>query len=206
MTEEIIIDGVNVLSCKYYLFRDKERIASDRSCGIGLTACKGKNCDFKEIANLKRENKEKIDIIEQMIKILYPNASDDELYDVAFNGEYIDKLKELKDTADTMLMANDIKKQDIDSLREANERLEQENEELKERFEKRGELMCNCAKQREKYRSALEKIREICKCSKSPINCDECPQNNDCEELCVNDENLQDIIYDKINEVLNESK
>ena len=128
----VTIDGVNVLSCKYYLFRDKEGMSSDRSCGIGLTACKGKDCDFKEIANLQRENKEKINIIEQMIKILYPNASDDELYDVAFNGEYIDKLKELKDTADTMLMANDIKKQDIDSLREANTRLEQENRELRQ--------------------------------------------------------------------------
>ena len=38
-------------------------------------------------------------------------------------------------------------------------RLKQENEELKERFEKRGELMCNCAKQRENYHSALEEIR-----------------------------------------------
>ena len=38
---------------------------------------------------------------------------------------------------------------------------EQENKELKERFEKRGELMCNCAKQRENYRSALEEIREL---------------------------------------------
>lgn len=52
------------------------------------------------------------------------------------------------------------------------------------------------------YRSALEEIRRICKCSKEPMNCDECPQCDDCEELCVNDENLQDIILDKINKVL----
>ena len=99
----------------------------------------------EDFSHYLKQNKEKIDIIEQMIKILYPNASDDELYDVTFNGEYIDKLKELKDTADTMLMANDIKKQDIDSLREANDRLEQENKELKEKIielsEEKGHLI-----------------------------------------------------------------
>lgn len=31
---EIIIDGVDVARCKYYLFRDKEP-TSDRTCGIG---------------------------------------------------------------------------------------------------------------------------------------------------------------------------
>ena len=55
-----------------------------------------------------------------------------------------------------------------------------------------------------RYKQALEEIREICKCSKEPLNCDKCPQNDDCEELCINDENLQDIILAKVNEVLND--
>ena len=33
---EIIIDGVNVAECKYFLYRNKEEI-SERSCGVGLS-------------------------------------------------------------------------------------------------------------------------------------------------------------------------
>lgn len=84
-------------------------------------------------------------------------------------------------------------------------RLEQENKELKaykdvnEDFKKAwGELN----EKHKQLRSVLEEIKRICKCSKEPMNCDECPQCDDCEELCVNDENLQDIILDTINEVL----
>lgn len=53
----------------------------------------------------------------------------------------------------------------------------------------------------EEFRKCLEEIRELCKCSKD-LNCKECPQRSDCEELCLNDENLQNIITNKINEVL----
>lgn len=83
-------------------------------------------------------------------------------------------------------------------------RLEQENKELKEQAQLDGECIDKLIEARDMYAKALEEIREICKCSKSPMNCDECPQSDNCEELCVNDENLQDIIYDKINEVLND--
>lgn len=185
MTKKIIIDGVNVVGC--------EHLYGGNNCDdIKLSSiyCAKNNCRYKEYKHLQRENKEKIDIIEQMIKILYPNASDDELYDVTFNGEYIDKLKELKDTADTMLMANDIKKQDIDSLREANERLEQKNKELKEAYDEisnnseilhenhslrianaklsedlwqHGISMREWREQSLKYRSALEEILESAK-------------------------------------------
>lgn len=183
MTEEIIIDGVNVSECKYF----NKVVNEEPYCNIDeehlYTCSSDENCYYKQFKHLQRENKEKINIIEQMIKILYPNANDDELYDVTFNGEYIDKLKELKDTADTMLMANDIKKQDIDSLREVNARLEQENKELKEEnikvkkefnnliveiisdTEYTGEIACNGEspkehlKQCQKALAALEEIR-----------------------------------------------
>jgi len=72
--------------------------------------------------------------------------------------------------------------------------LEQENAELKEYeyfyLDKYIEL-----------KQALEKIRGICKSSKVS-SCDECPICDDCEELCISDDNLQNIIIDKINEVI----
>lgn len=140
MTEEIIIDGVDVAGCEHF------KINRGFNCykGYNCTDKECSDCYYKELKHLQRENKEKIDIIEQMIKILYPNSNDDELYDATFNGEYIDELKELKDTADTMLMANDIKKLDIDSLREANDRLEQERDELKFENDRYKQLLKGC--------------------------------------------------------------
>lgn len=102
-------------------------------------------------------------------------------------------------------------------------RLKQENAELKEELQKykdmeakgleefkdvggcwgcgiqlaSDEYFASCCK----YSQALEEIRGICESSKV-LNCDECPICDDCEELCVNDDNLQNIILDKINEVL----
>lgn len=122
--------------------------------------------------------------------------------------------KDLKDTADTMLMANDIKKQDIDSLREANDRLEQENKELKIYVESNKQqveeaemlVMDNDRLQQEvenlkdtiyynveKYRSALEEIREMTKKYDAEVG----------DTIIANP--IQDCydIYCKINEVLN---
>lgn len=89
-------------------------------------------------------------------------------------------------------------------------RLEQENEELKNRLKTLDEedfvyevteIEYNNFKKMNNYKQVLEEIRVICKCSKES-SCDECPICGDCEELCVNDDNLQNIILDKINEVL----
>jgi len=94
-------------------------------------------------------------------------------------------------------------------------RLKKENEELKEKLkitETAFEMVqntigqahiegVNLARKNNKLKIALEEIRGICKCSKE-MNCEECPQCDDCEELCTTDENLQDIVIDTINKVL----
>lgn len=72
--------------------------------------------------------------------------------------------------------------------------LKSKNEELKS-------LLDFEVQKREVLERILEEIREICKCSKGS-SCEECPHCGDCEELCVNDDNLQNIIINKINEVL----
>lgn len=42
--EQIIIDGVDVSGCKYYLRN------THKSCGVGLVDCEGKDCIFKQLA------------------------------------------------------------------------------------------------------------------------------------------------------------
>ena len=54
----------------------------------------------------------------------------------------------------------------------------------------------------QRLKKALEDVRDVCNCSIEPMNCGKCPFNDNCEELCVNDENLQNIIINEISEVL----
>ncbi len=50
--EQIIIDGVDVSGCKYYLHN------LHKSCGEGLVDCQGKDCMFKQLARKTQECEE----------------------------------------------------------------------------------------------------------------------------------------------------
>lgn len=50
--EPIIIDGVDVSGCKYYLRN------IHKSCGQGLVDCEGKDCMFKQLARKTQECEE----------------------------------------------------------------------------------------------------------------------------------------------------
>lgn len=199
MTEEfkkegrVIIDGVNVLSCKYYLFRDKEGIASNRSCGIGLTACKGKNCDFKEIAHLKRENKEKIDIIEQIIKFKINQLKANCLYNDLTGIELSAKVVELE-------QENKELKEEIQFHNKENSNLLAERNAAQIGYDEIREV-------RERYRSALEEIRKIINGHASPSACEYWGSyKNACEPCALRILNqVEDKIQNKINEVLNDN-
>ena len=139
MTEEIIIDGVNVAGC--YDFK------APIFCNEYLDGeCEGHHCYWEEIKRLKQENetiREHCKQVDETNKILYKEKCD----------------------------------------------LIQENEELNKRFERRGELMVMVVKKRERYRSALEEIRDYAENianSNKMTNCG--------------------LIFEKINEVLNEGK
>ncbi len=65
--EQIIIDGIDVSGCKYYL-RNLHKI-----CGVGLVDCQGKDCMFKQLARktqkyelLVRTNKTHVDTLNQL--------------------------------------------------------------------------------------------------------------------------------------------
>lgn len=106
----------------------------------------------------------------------------------------------------------------IKNLQEQLSRKEQECEELKEKVKELRQGWINCDKERNlqeansefrqrvinRHEQKLEKIRQICNCSKDEMNCDECPMRDECEELCVNNKNLQDIILRIIGEGKNE--
>ena len=90
-------DVVNKISdfVKSYLTKD-EKLEAYRMDNEEL---KAENERLKEeIKYLEEEKKEKIQLLEQIINILYPNANDDELFTITFNSEYIDKLKKLQQT------------------------------------------------------------------------------------------------------------
>lgn len=53
--EEIIIDGIDVSKCKYYLYRDKKS-KGERCCGVGLTDCNGQMCLYKQLKLQEQEN------------------------------------------------------------------------------------------------------------------------------------------------------
>ena len=78
-------------------------------------------------------------------------------------------------------------------------RLEQENKELKELKCKFKEY-CTC--DTESYRSALEEIREMITVCGEEYKCKRCKFNNLCSEKDSLIPNVEEVILDKINEVL----
>jgi len=141
MTEEIIIDGVNVAGCKYYT----PTCVSTHLWGALTKSNKcedNPNCYYKQLKRLEQENKE--------LKI------------------YIESNKQQVEEAEMLVMDND--------------RLQQEVENLKDTI----------YYDIEKYRIALEEIREIVK-----VDCKGCTAECDCD-----DDWTRYMIKNKINEVL----
>ena len=137
MTEEIIIDGVNVAGCIYY---KQECIANCGMFALGDFKCEGQICLYKQLKRLEQENKElkaeneklkaQLDVLEEDNKKL--SKENDALYN--------NSLQEVKE---------DLVKRVWN--------LQTENKELTHY------LAC-MTEQRNNYRSALEEIREeLCK-------------------------------------------
>lgn len=194
MTEEIIIDGVNVAECEYLYLYDHYDLETGteewKTCNnkghedCNWTMCSDNTkCYYKKLQRLKQEHDELKRDNKRMKAILkgcgleengnctYCNV-DKAYHELKQENEnakttveechkYMAKLEDenakLLEKFKFMEIANDIKKQDIDSLREANEEL----------------------------RKALEEIRDMSKKSADVFDCTGCYD-----------------IYNKINEVL----
>lgn len=104
--EQIMIDGVDVSGCRYYLRN------IHKSCGQGLVDCEGKDCMFKQLARLKEENE----------RLKYNND-----YQVGALERTIDELREeceeLKRKVELMMDCPDCK---VDEYKKAIEEIEEE--------------------------------------------------------------------------------
>lgn len=59
MTEEIIIDGVNVAGCEYFQREDGEYTCGAEECNGAVVGCRAcDNCYYKQLQRLKQENAE----------------------------------------------------------------------------------------------------------------------------------------------------
>lgn len=118
---------------------------------------------------------------------------------------YFKQLKRLEQREKALTeIADDLQKRNHD-LTLTNERLEQENKELKKRQITKNGFICDC-EQNAKYKQALEEIREITEvnslntCWTILNNCNDCHNNNECGEQSPIAK--LKFIKDKINEVL----
>ena len=76
----------------------------------------------------------------------------------------------------------------INKTTDERNKYKQENEELKAKRIKSLGFICDC-EENAKYKQTLEEIREVINCSDKD-DCDNCPGNDFCEELCDSKENL----------------
>jgi chromosome segregation ATPase len=65
--KQIIIDGVDVSGCKYYLFREQQP-NGERCCGMGLVDCNGNDCLYKKYKR-KEQECEKLETARHLIEI-----------------------------------------------------------------------------------------------------------------------------------------
>lgn len=149
----IEIDGCNVAECEYFLFRDKEEI-QERSCGVGLVDCEGKDCMYKQLQRAKAELEELKKY--KRYKFLFEKAKEMKEQTDKWAKECLKENEDLKDSLKrTVCQAECFRYKETEKYKAENERLKAENEKLK--------LMTGIYSVRlmEKYKQALKKIEEI---------------------------------------------
>ena len=155
MTEEIIIDGVNVAGCEYIAIQDGYIGCTNNENG----ECERCFCAFKKRYGETPQTIRLDDFYKSTALILQ-----DELHRLKQENK---TLKANASVIQEYITKNEQLKTNIDSLVKINERLKQENKELKEEKLYRGidkqfieDANDKLYWENKKYRSALEEIRE----------------------------------------------
>lgn len=176
-------NNIDVNKCKY---RDKYTnfcLAERNEIGDTYTLCTGTDCYFKQLARKTQDEQSLLNVIDDLQQ--QKNKFEADYNDL---GQDYDQLKV---RAEELQRKYDYYKRIVDGCPEVCEngfcQIDFENTRL--------------IAENEKYEEKIGIIGDICTCSKSPMNCEICPMCYECEELCVNGENIQDIILRVINGV-----
>lgn len=114
MTEEIIIDGVNVAGCKNYVHIEEKRYKPECNCSLttvergyycdtyATSVCEEEDCDYKQIKRLEQENKELKEEKEKYKPFYELGAKCTQLNEVAdslnnLNSKYKSALEEIQE-------------------------------------------------------------------------------------------------------------
>ena len=150
--KEIIIDGVDVSGCRYYLRN------IHKSCGEGLVDCQGKDCIFKQLARktqeceeLKIENEE---LNDRMAEVTY-RATGGRL---SYSNYTLDAIEQAFNDQLEILSNQKVKK--TKQLEQKNKELETELDLYKTWYRaKHGDVKNSL----DRYHKAFEEIEEICR-------------------------------------------
>lgn len=193
MTEEIIIDGVDVSECKYF----NKVVNEEPYCNIDeehlYTCSSDENCYYKQLIRLKQERDElkkacekcklfdiektNRDLLERIDKLEQGNKALKEKYSHvlklaktnADSNEYC--LQELEKKNFAIEQESIQKSQTICELKQENETLTKENENRNDWITSLNKKCEELIKEKLKYRSALEEIREIAEKYKNMEGC-----------------------------------
>lgn len=112
MTEEIIIDGVNIAGCEFYQIEANQLYPKAQYCGsMRNTFCENEpNCYYKQLKRLEQENTKQKEMIERQWKLLEQCgvSAGGELKRVSYLLEkYLKENKELKEEVKLFRYAHD---------------------------------------------------------------------------------------------------
>lgn len=223
MTEEIIIDGVNVARCHYY----EEGDCCNKD--ILTLSCENTNCMYKQLKRLEQENKALKDNNNYLQAIIDDGRAENKrfreenkelkeekskLLDKNFEKQCrINELLNICSTKEFILKVNGKKYSGLNGIDKAKLFINNENA-VRDKYIKKLEAeisniqwqFVDAHKKIYKYRSALEEIRDIVnnysKCFYG--DCEDCLYYQECQKANIECDCSKWHI-DKINEVLNDN-
>ena len=156
---EIYIDGVNVAGCRY--FQDGMCYAEKDNEGYTDIECNYDNydCYFKQLERIKPENKALYVLKNSLCKMIDEDSEKIKSLEQE-NKELKEKYAHVLELAKTNADSNEYCLQELEK---ENKELKISNSNLDNQLHRTNEMMSNCNNRLQKYRSALEEIREIAK-------------------------------------------
>ena len=116
--KQIIIDGVDVSGCKYYLFREQQP-NGERCCGMGLVDCNGNDCLYKKYKRKEQECERWKDLAEHNGRVC--NTRLDKIDELEHNNN--DLLNQLDQLKSENKHLNDLLNQALKELEKTRETL-----------------------------------------------------------------------------------